>query len=132
MSDWAKREKAALAAVSTETEYKEVTTGSGGGTVAFFYNFTPPKKEGNKQLVSGDVIEGTYLGSPISKAYNNPFHKIETTEGIIALPSASDLNRKIAKLQPGTKVKVVYNGMEKMTGGKNPGKKTHVFKVFSN
>jgi hypothetical protein len=130
-TNWAQRNKDALAAVAAEPEMKRAATNSGTGAVNAFYQFTEPEKEGNKQLLKGDTIEGVYLGSPVSKTYGNPFHKIQTTEGIIALPSASSLNKQIATVAQGAKVKVVYGGKEKMTGGKYAGKSTHVFEVFA-
>jgi hypothetical protein len=126
--NWASRQKDALKAVEVKTELKEVSTGGGNIT---FYNFNPSDRPNTKVLTKGDTIEGKYLGSPIGKTYGNPYHKIETTEGVIALPSAGQLNKMIANVAEGADIKIVYNGKEKMGSGKFAGKEAHTFKLFA-
>lgn len=133
MTNWAQRQKEALAATTpsaTPSGMKRIG-GGGGEAVDTFYRFTVPTKEGSTQLKEGDVIEGTYLGSPVSKTFDKPFHKIRTTKGIVALPSAGQLDKAFTEVPVGTDVKVVYKGKISITTGKYAGKPAHSFDVFA-
>lgn len=130
VTNWASRQKAALQELSNATPLKRAS--GGGETITSFYRFTVPTKEGSKQLVPGQEINGVYQGSPKDKTYGKYFHKVKTiTEGLIALPSAGQLDKAILSVAEGATVKVIYNGKTKITTGKFAGKDAHSFEVFA-
>jgi hypothetical protein len=135
-TNWANRQKEALAAVTPAAPagMKRITGsgGEGNGSVDIFYRFTPSTTGNGVVLEKGNTVEGTYLGSPVTKMYNKPFHKIRTANNeTVALPSAGQLDKAMAKLTVGTNVKVIYNGRTKITTGRFAGKEAHLFEVYA-
>lgn len=131
---WANRTKEALAAVPTSA----VTTVNDGfepvgannfEPIVAYYQFTTPKSDKGRQINVGDEFIGVYDGSFKGKTYGNLTHKLRTTEGIIGLPSAGQLDKLLGQVAPGTTVKVTYKGKQQIKEGKFAGKTAHGFSV---
>lgn len=130
MSNWANRTKAALTTVDA-SNLKPVG-GQGGGAISKFYRMTAPKDASDPksaQLVSGQAILGLYKGSFVTKNYGTTFYKIETTEGLVAVPGSGQLNKLMEKVAEGAQVQITYKGKETISQGKFAGKEAHSFLV---
>lgn len=131
----------ALINTSSPTGYGEGEEGElqqvgGLEPVAFFFRTSAPKKTPKspfKVLESGQVIEGTFERSFISGKYQNPTYIIRLTDGTLAgLASTGSLKKGMSKLAEGSKVKIVYNGMQVIKSGQWEGSDAHNFIVYGN
>lgn len=131
MSNWANRTKEQLKEVADD-ELQPVG-GEGFDPISTFYRFTAPKKPGAtpaKVLTEGDTFEGSYEGSFSSGTFEQTTHKVRTEDsGLIGLPGSGQLNKLMAKVVKGARVKIVYRGQEAIKNGKWAGKKAHTFTV---
>jgi hypothetical protein len=130
-TSWANRGKAAIAATPT-APLKTLKSVSGGGErIIAFYRFTEPKKpnELSRILTPGQVVEGVYAGSFQDPKYKKYTHKVKTSEGLVGLPGAAQLDKAMAKVKVGADVRVEYNGMNELTKGPFAGKAAHTFSV---
>lgn len=104
--------------------------------VTFYYRTSAPKKptKSSYRVISkGDTINGQYIKSFISGKYKNTTYLVRQESGeLVGLPNAGSLNKAMAKLAEGSKVKITYNGMEAIKGGEWAGSDAHSFTVFGN
>lgn len=79
----------------------------------------------------GDVIvDGVYAGT-IPSQYEPGFqYKFKEGESDVVISPAGQLRHRMASVQEGDKVEIVYRGQEKISKGKFAGKDAHQFKVF--
>ena len=79
----------------------------------------------------GDVlIEGEFLRDFQGKfGIQYEFEEVGTGE-IVVLNSSGQLNYKMEFIKPGQKVKIIYEGMERLTKGAMKGKDAHQFTVL--
>src|ERR1700722_12189544 len=124
-----------LTAVPSDGEDELVQVG-GLEPVEFFYRTSAPKKPQKspfKVIEKGEVITGTYERSFISGKLQKQTYLVRTANGkLIGLPSAGSLDKAMAKLAEGSKVKITYDGMRPITGGQWEGTDAHIFTVFGN
>lgn len=136
-NNWANRTKEVLTQVkaSVPSGMKVIGGVEAREEIVAFYRFTQPRTPNAKSrvLTKGDTFLGTYDGSFESKMYAGQFtHKLRTSEGLIGLPSCTQLNSYLGQVKPGTQVQVVYNGKNTIESGKYAGKEAHSFQVAAN
>ena len=114
-----------------EDELKQV---GGLEPVAYFLRTSAPKKLQKspfKILQTGETILGTYERSFIAGKSQKPSYVVRIASGeLIGLPSAGSLDKAMAKLAEGSKVKITYDGMRAIQSGQWKGTDAHVFTVF--
>lgn len=82
-----------------------------------------------KQLIPSTTILGTYEGSFTTKKFGTTYHKVQTDNGLVAIPGATQLNAAMQRVAQGAEVQIVYNGMNVMEKGNYAGKSAHSFSV---
>ena len=98
-------------------EYKEV----GAQAVTYI-------KPGN--MKKGDTVEGKFAGS-YSDQYEKLNFRIEQPDGSVKIINGTALlEQKLAGVELGAQVKVIYEGTNKLTKGKFAGKDAHNFRVL--
>lgn len=123
---------------SNAIETGEMVEIGGLEPLAYFYRFNAPKngsKSPFKIIEKGTVIEGTYERSFITKGKygEKTTYVVKLNDGkLVGLPSAGKLEKQFAKLAEGSKVKVIYDGMDVIKGGQWAGSDSHVFRTFGN
>lgn len=123
-------------ATSPADEEEDLVQVGGLEPVAFFYRTTPPKpgkepKQPYKVLSKGDTIEGTYERSFTAGKFDNKTYIVRQKDGqLVGLPGTGSLSKSIEKLQEGSRVKIVYEGMSEIKAGKWKGSDAHNFTVF--
>lgn len=113
------------------TEEFESVSGSFEEIVKY-YQYNKGKKPNEKAhvITEGDVIVGTYEGSFVgSSKYKNFTHKIRTVEGLVGLTGAGQLNKALAKIPTGTRVRLEYLGKAEIKKGEWAGSDSHNFDV---
>lgn len=112
----------------------ELVQVGGSEPVAFFYRTSAPKKTTKspfKVITKGETILGRYERSFTGGKFNNTTYIVRTEDGkLVGLPGAGSLNKAMAKLAEGSKVKVTYEGMQTIKNGQWEGSDAHVFTVF--
>lgn len=131
-NDTAAAEAVVNASINTDDgEFQQV---GGNEPVAFFYRTSAPKKPTKspyKVIEKGETIIGTYERSFVGGKFGNTTYIVRIANGtLIGLPGAGSLNKAMAKLAEGSKVKVTYDGMKPIKGGQWEGTDAHVFTVF--
>lgn len=111
-----------------------VTVNSGGKDfepIVAYYQYTPSKTGSNLARVMevNQTIKGIYDGSFVAGKFERTTHKIKTEEGIVALPSAGQLDKLLANVPAGATVAVTYRGKKEMESGKYAGRSAHNFLV---
>jgi hypothetical protein len=135
------QQEAANAPTETPTTYNNTSGESDefvqvGGLepVAFFYRTNAPKKPTKspfKVIEKGQTIIGTYERSFISGKFGNPTFLVRLSDKtLVGLPGAGSLTKAMSKLAEGSKVKIVYNGMQPIKSGQWEGSDAHLFTVF--
>src|SRR6185312_7399150 len=126
-------------APTNEDEFFQV---GGVEPVEFFYRLNAPKKPTTspwKILEKGKTITGTYERSFVNKA--SKFNKggsritylVRGEDGkLFGLPNAGSLDKGMAQLAEGSKVKITYQGMAPMKAGEFAGTDAHTFIVLGN
>lgn len=76
----------------------------------------------------GHTVEGT-LGRTLTSEFG-PTYVIETANGAVGVPGKSKLNRLMEAVSPGSAIKIIYQGLQKIESGKSKGKDFHNFDVF--
>lgn len=68
----------------------------------------------------GDQLEGYYLGSEQREINGDPVtvHNIKTDKGLFSPFGSYDLNRKLADMQNGVRVRITFNGKKSLGKGK--------------
>lgn len=126
---WANKVKEDL----TNTPVKELKRVGGSlPDISVYYQYTAPKPTAppsSRQLKAGTTINGTYEGSFTTKKFGTVFHKVNTTNGLIAIQGSGQLNKLMAKIANGAEVQIVYEGSEVMKRGNFAGKSAHNFQV---
>jgi hypothetical protein len=95
----------------------------GGGSIKEFL--------GPKELKEGQKIAGIYQGTFVCGPYKTVTHKIETETGLVGLNGSGMLNKKLAMVEPGANVTVVYEGTQPIEKGRYKGTKAHQFRVLT-
>ena len=85
----------------TLTKWREVAPTGSGNTIDL------------KKSAQGTSVEGTYLGSrTITTALgDNQVYTFEGDGGSFSVYGFTDLNQKLATVEPGTEVRLTYDGM---------------------
>lgn len=126
-------QKGATTQGEDEGEYQQV---GGLEPAAFFYRFNAPKKQPKqpfKILEKGQTITGTYVRTFIGGKFSNATHylRLGDTGELVGLPGSGRLNKALGKVVEGSKVKIIYNGMETIAKGDWEGQDAHTFVVFA-
>ena len=116
-----------------EGEFQQV---GGLEPVAFYYRTSAPKKptkSAYRIIENGQTITGTYERQFTSGKYGNPTYLIRLDSGELSgLSGTGSLNKAMERLAEGSKVKITYNGMKTIAGGKWEGNDAHTFTVLGN
>jgi len=128
---WANQVKKDLSSTPT----KQLKSIGGGGQlqpISSYLQFTQPKPGApntSKQLLPGMIVLGTYAGSFTTKKFGSVYHKVQTSEGLVAVPGSGQLNSLMKQVAVGSEVQIVYNGKETIKKGNFAGKSAHSFSV---
>jgi hypothetical protein len=128
---WANQVKRDL----SSTPVKQLKQIGGNGSlppISSYLQFTAPKEGApatSKQLVAGMTILGSYAGSFTTKKFGSVYHKVQTNEGLVAVPGSGQLNSLMKQVAVGAEVQIVYNGKETIKKGNFAGKSAHSFSV---
>lgn len=136
-TNWAQRGKAAIASAPTK-QLKPV----GGGSlepISTYFQFRPlGPNAGNraKQLTPDSEVLGVYEGSfqqkgktKAGKPFTTTYFKVRTSEGLVAVPSATQLANRMALVPQGAEVQIIYRGYKVIEKGDRAGDSAHSFLV---
>ncbi len=130
-NNWANRVKQDLSATPT----KQLKAVGGAGNlppISTYFQFGAVKENAPpsaKQLMPGTTISGTFEGSFTTKKFGTTYHKVQTSEGLIAVPGATQVNNLVKRVALGSEIQIVYNGKETIKKGNYAGKQAHSFNV---
>jgi hypothetical protein len=95
---------------------EELESAGSGPRVGRFYVIDPEGslKDNQAEIKPGQIVKGTYEGSYTSGEYDSRTHKIrEAADGVVSgLPAAGALNKGFQFVPRGTKVAVIFEGMD--------------------
>lgn len=113
-----------------EIELVNISTGN-GEEILGWYSFTPSKTGNPKSFTytKNGSIFGEYVGSYQDKTYGKNVYKVRTAEGLVALNTASDLDRAMLQVPVGAMVKITYKGKEGFKDKQGRAKTAHRFQV---
>lgn len=85
----------------------------------------------NESGITGTIVEGRYVGEVVNQ-FEGVDYKFELDNGdTVILNGCGSLKYKLSAIDPGSYLKIDYNGMQVIESGKMKGKKAHSFTVLS-